>query len=136
VPPWPIVKSDAAVDDVLDVEVLAELRTLEEPGEASLLTELVEAFRGSAPGHVARLKSALAGGDAAAFGDAAHALKGGAATLGATRLRNVAYDLEQRGRDGNLVDVDAAVSALETAFHAALAALSREALRARQEVAA
>src|ERR1700724_1206089 len=95
-----------SIDGPLDHEVIAQLLALEEPGEPSLLTELIEAFRGSAPGHLARLKAAHAAGDDTAFEDAAHALKGGAATLGATRLRSAAYDLELCGREHNLVHAE------------------------------
>jgi len=124
------VASGDSHDGVLDASVIAQLQAFEEPGEASLLTELIVAFRGSAPGHVARLKTALAEGDATAFGDAAHVLKGSAATLGAARLRIAAYDLEVRGRDHNLLHADVQVVALEAAFAEALEALSREDQRA------
>jgi CheY-like chemotaxis protein len=123
-------------EGVLDASVLAQLHAFEEPGEASLLSELIVAFRGSTPGHVARLKTALAAGDAIAFGDAAHVLKGSAATLGAARLRIAAYDLELRGRDHNLLNAEVQLVALEAAFTEALEALSREDLRSRQALVA
>jgi CheY-like chemotaxis protein len=124
------------VDTVLDADVLAELHALEEPGEPSLLTELIEAFRGSAPGHVVHIEAALAAGDATAFGDAAHALKGSAAALGAARLRNAAFELELRGRDNNLVNAAAQVGALDAILTEAIEALSREDARSRQELIA
>jgi CheY-like chemotaxis protein len=65
-------------------------------------------------------------GDATSFGDAAHVLKGGAATLGAARLRSAAYDLELRGRDHNLVGAEAQLLALETLWAEALEALTQE----------
>jgi two-component system sensor histidine kinase/response regulator len=132
----PIVVDRASPDSVLDVDVLAQLHALEEPGEASLLTELVETFRGSAPGHIALIKTALAAGDAMAFSDAAHALKGSAATLGAARLRTAAYELERRGRDRNLVNAESQLAALEATCAEALDALAAEDLRFRQELAA
>ena len=126
-----LVPSRVAVDggvavSLLDLDVIANLRALEEPGEPGLLTELIAAFRSSAPAHIARLKTTLAADDAPAFGDAAHALKGGAATLGAARLRRAAYDLELRGRDCNLVDAEAQLIALEIACTEALDALTQE----------
>jgi two-component system, sensor histidine kinase and response regulator len=130
------VADGGSAESVLDADILAQLQAFEEPGEASLLTELLVAFRGSAPGHVARLKSALAAGDASAFEDAAHVLKGSAATLGAARLRIAAYDLELRGRDHNLEHADVHLTALEAAFTEALEALSQEDLRCKQELAA
>jgi len=132
---WTDVADDGGPEGVLDADVLAQLQALEEPGEASVLAELVEAFRSSAPGHIARLNTALAAGDAIAFEDAAHVLKGGAATLGAARVRIAAYDLELRGRDHNLVHAKGPLLALESACEEAFAALSREALRSRQALA-
>jgi two-component system sensor histidine kinase/response regulator len=120
---------------VLDPAVVAQLRALEEPGEPSLLTELIEAFRGSVPGHLARMKAALAAGDATALGDAAHALKGAAATLGAERLRSAAYNLELRGRDRNLVDLEALLSGLESTCTEAIEALTQEDTRSKEQVA-
>jgi PAS domain S-box-containing protein len=134
-PGWTNNADDGGPDSVLDTDILAQLQALEEPGEASVLTELVEAFRGSAPGHIARLRTALAAGDATAFEDAAHVLKGGAATLGAARVRIAAYDLELRGRDHNLVHAKVPLLALESACKEALEALSREALRSSQALA-
>jgi len=60
-----------------------------------------------------------------AFEDAAHVLKGSAATLGAARLRIAAYDLELRGRDHNLEHAGVHLTALEAAFKEALEALSQ-----------
>jgi HPt (histidine-containing phosphotransfer) domain-containing protein len=125
------------IESVLDPYILAQLHALEEPGEeASLLADLLEAFRGSAPGHIKRLKTTLAAGEATAFGDAAHALKGSAGTLGATRLQRAAADLERRGRERDLVHADAQLIALETAYNEALEALIQEVIRRRQELAA
>jgi two-component system, sensor histidine kinase and response regulator len=130
-----VAMKSGGTNGVLDSEVVANLRALEEPGEPSLLTELIEAFRGSVPGHLARLKAALAAGDPTALGDAAHALKGGAATLGAERLRSAAYALELRGRDRNLVDVEVLLSALESTCSEAIEALAQEDARSKEEVA-
>jgi PAS domain S-box-containing protein len=127
---------DGRSDSVLNTEVLAQLHALDEPGEIGLLTELVEAFRGSAPGYIGRLKTAFGAGDATAFADAAHALKGSAATLGATHLKSAAYVLELRGREHNLLNVEGDVNALEAAYSQALEALLAEDLRSRQAVTA
>lgn len=116
---------------MLDYEVIAQIHALEEPEEPSLLAELIEAFRGSAPGHIACLQAALAVGDATAVEDAAHALKGGAASLGAVRLRRVAYDWSF-ARDHNLMQAEQQVIALEAAFIRALEALTQEDARSRQ----
>ncbi len=133
---WADMAENGTADRVLDAGVLAQLHALEEPGEPGLLTELIEAFRMSAPARLARLRTTLAAGDASAFGDAAHALKCSAATLGAARLRFIAYDLELRGRDDNLDNAAEHLTALAAAFTEALEALSQEDVRFRQDLAA
>jgi HPt (histidine-containing phosphotransfer) domain-containing protein len=79
------------------------------------------------------MDAALAAGDATGFGDAAHALKGSAAALGAVRLRTAAFELELRGRDNNLENAQELVNALEAVLSEAIDALSREDARSRQE---
>jgi two-component system sensor histidine kinase/response regulator len=133
---WPGAADASSPAGVLDSVVLAQLHAFEEPGEVSLLTELIEAFRGSAPRHMASLKAALGAGDATAFADAAHVLKGSAATLGAARVRLAAHDLEVRGLDHDLLEAEVQVVALEAACTEAIEALKREDVCSRLEAAA
>jgi len=77
----------------------------------SLLAELVAHARDQ----VAVAVDALAQGDLVATGRAAHAIKGGAATLGVTTVGDAAAALEQSARDNHLARADAALEELVTA---------------------
>jgi HPt (histidine-containing phosphotransfer) domain-containing protein len=124
-----------ARDDVLDADLLAELRALDQPGDPSLVTEMIEAFAGSAPGFLVDLRAALATGNSRAFGDAAHALKGSSGSVGAMRLSTAAGELERRGRAHDLTDLEPQLSAAAADYAEALAALLAEDLRSRQHPA-
>jgi HPt (histidine-containing phosphotransfer) domain-containing protein len=59
-------------------------------------------------------------------GRVAHTMKGGAASLGATKLADACRDLEELAKAGELDGAGAQVDAVEEAFEAALDALERE----------
>lgn len=114
---------------VLDPKALAEILALEVPGQPSLLTEMMDAFHAASDAYLVRLRSALRSGDAASVLDAAHALKGAAASLGAERVRASALELEIAAREPSLVGAEERLAVLEIACEQALAALSEEAGR-------
>jgi HPt (histidine-containing phosphotransfer) domain-containing protein len=111
---------------VLDPEALSQTRALEEPGQTSLLAELVDAFRDSSHSDLTRLKRALVVGDHETVLNAAHRLRGAAAALGADRVRSIAQTLELCGREHSLVGAEAHLIALESAREQVLLALSHE----------
>jgi two-component system, sensor histidine kinase and response regulator len=115
---------------VLDPKALAQILELEEPGEASLLVEMVDIFRAACDKHLTRLRVALEIGDHATVRDAAHALRGAAASLGAERVRSIARVMEMSGRNQALIGAWEQLAALEDECDEALAALSQEVARA------
>ncbi len=76
--------------------------------DPELLAELLDLLRSSSKSDYEAMASALAAGDGDAFADAAHSIKGAAASLGVEGLRAVAADLEQKGRSGAIDGVDLA----------------------------
>jgi len=82
----------------------------EQSGEDDeLLAELLDLLCESSESDLKKIRDAAGAGDAAAIGEAAHSIKGAAASLGLAGLRDVAYDLEKKGNAG---DLDGAVSHL------------------------
>ena len=67
-------------------------------GNRQLLAEVVAAFRTDSPASIRKIERALARGDAEGLRNAAHALKGSAAAIGASAARAVAAELEDMGR--------------------------------------
>jgi len=120
----PAVVRVRAAERVLDPKALSEILALDEPDQPSLLGQMVDAFRASCPGYVARMREAIATGDHETVLNVAHALKGAAASMGAERVRSIAVDLEQRGRQASLAGAGEQLAALEIALEQALAALN------------
>jgi two-component system, sensor histidine kinase RpfC len=73
-------------EPALDEAVIAALRGL---GGEEFLADVAASFRSDAWLQLARLREAIAGGDARAFAEAAHAVGSGAANIGAARLRGL-----------------------------------------------
>ncbi len=92
---------------------------LEQAGEdEELLAELLSLLLESTAGDLAKIKGALEKGDAVKMGEAAHSIKGAAASLGVEKLREVAYGLEKAGRENDLDLASSFVSPLESAIAA------------------
>ncbi|WP_258868472.1 response regulator [Arthrobacter sp. RT-1] len=82
----------------LDQDRLAVLRELG-TGDG-LLRAAAEAFRKDAPGRIAAIRTAIDGGGGPALVQAAHALKGSAANIGASAVAATCAELEGVGRSG------------------------------------
>jgi len=96
---------------------------LEQAGDdEEMLAELLDLLRSSGQADLERIKAAMTGGDAQAMGDAAHSIKGAAASLGMESLRLVAHELEKAGRSGDLAGASRLLPDLE-AMLAGLAAV-------------
>ena len=105
----------------IDMTVFAELQ---DAAGAEFVAELVGTFLEEAPTMLAELRSAQAAGSAEGFRRAAHSLKSNSNTFGATRLGEMARDLELGGliTDGTRLD---ALQAEYGRVAAALAELTR-----------
>lgn len=92
---------------------------LEQAGEdEELLAELLELLKDSSLSDLAKIKAGYGKGDAALMGDAAHSIKGAAASLGVEKLREVAYEIEKAGRDGDLAAAFSFLHPLESIIDA------------------
>jgi HPt (histidine-containing phosphotransfer) domain-containing protein len=111
---------------VLDENVLAGLRELEEDGSDDLLAELIALFLEDAPCRLRDLGQALEKNDADAAMRVAHSLKGSAGNLGARGLAALCSNLELRGRGGDLRGAEAVYSTLLKEFVVVREALESE----------
>jgi HPt (histidine-containing phosphotransfer) domain-containing protein len=81
----------------------------EQAGEdLELLAELLGLLSESSKSDLQKITEGLAAADADAVADAAHSIKGAAASLGVEGLRAVAHDIEKKGRAGQLGAIDVA----------------------------
>ena len=86
----------------------------EQSGEdEELLAELLELFTDSAASDLEMIKQGISTQDAEAAGDAAHSIKGSAASLGVKGVSETAYEIEKAGRAGDLDAVSKLVGDLE-----------------------
>ncbi|WP_231391910.1 hybrid sensor histidine kinase/response regulator [Arthrobacter sp. 35W] len=128
----PAVEPATAVDEqhpALDPARLQVLRSLGPADGLGLLPAAVEAFRSDIPASLAALRGALADGDGAALGQAAHKLKGAAANIGAGAAATLCSELERgpagSGPDGPdptrvLADLEAELARVDSALEQAL----------------
>jgi HPt (histidine-containing phosphotransfer) domain-containing protein len=97
----------------IDMVTFEELKQMS--GE-DFIAELVQTFLEDAPKIIQELKSALESGDPEAFRRAAHSLKSNSATFGATRLAEMAKELEMMGKESRLDSVGNRLQALEQLY--------------------
>ncbi|MBU0729314.1 MAG: Hpt domain-containing protein [Proteobacteria bacterium] len=75
----------------------------EQSGEdEEILAELLDLFRESTAADLEKIKSGISAQDAKAVGEAAHSIKGAAASLGIEAMSKVAYEMEKAGRKNDL----------------------------------
>jgi HPt (histidine-containing phosphotransfer) domain-containing protein len=85
---------------------MAELRWNKEfaleqvAGDADLLQELIEIFQDSCTSDCSLIRAGLENGEAGKIADAAHSIKGAAASLGFEAIRGLALEMEKDGRAG------------------------------------
>jgi HPt (histidine-containing phosphotransfer) domain-containing protein len=101
----------------LDQDRIAILRELGPDDGRGLLPEAVAAFRRGLPERVAALQAAVDDGDGPALAQAAHALKGSAANIGAAAVAGICAELERLGRGGTADGGDPLVRRLEAELH-------------------
>ncbi|WP_172829404.1 response regulator [Pedococcus dokdonensis] len=143
---WVPVKGDTPLDDtapdsrrlaaladgsVLDVSRLEELLDLD-PGDPSMLLRFIDRFGPNARGTLAGMREAREADTPYELGRFAHALKGSASNLGATRLATLCKEVEDQGEDGVVVDQPTLV-AVERALDAAVKALEAFAVVLRRQ---
>ena len=103
-------------ESLIDKAIFA---ALQDAAGAEFVNELVGTFLEEAPVMLAELRAAQAAGSADAFRRAAHSLKSNSNTFGATRLGEMARDIEL----GGMVADTAPLDTLEAEYRRAAAAL-------------
>ena len=105
VPPGPLAADQGAVEPD-PTPVMEWDETLHEfSDDADLLISVVEQFCEESAGSVRKMRTAVREGQPGRVSDLAHAVKGGAANLGAVRLQTLAGQAEALGMNKNLEEV-------------------------------
>ncbi|MBI4912595.1 MAG: Hpt domain-containing protein [Acidobacteria bacterium] len=123
-PLHPAHSSGRPVPEGLDPATIDQLLGLDDGG-TSLLAELFDLFRQDSPERLSQLRRNLDEGELQGVSEMAHALKGAAGTLGALRMRAVAFEMERGGKGGMPVEeLRRLLQDLEGAYEEACAALA------------
>jgi response regulator RpfG family c-di-GMP phosphodiesterase len=100
--------------DLLDSDVLAELRDMPPTDGISMLRELIDLFLDSAPKRIKQIRDAAHEPTNLAFH--AHALKSMGMNMGAQKIVQLTKRLEEMGRDGNTDQAAQVIAELENTF--------------------
>lgn len=99
----------------LDAEIVQGLIELG-ADDPTLLPDLVDTFLVDAPTRIQGMHDAAQAADPTALERCAHSLKSAAGNLGARMLAELCRELEQKGRNGDLSDVESLLVRLEREF--------------------
>ena len=92
-------------------------------GDEKLLHEVIGIFLDGIPGHMARLRQAIAEGDGKAVEEIAHTLRGELGYLAIADLSRHARELEELGKTSNLRDAAGLYALLETGLEEVVATM-------------
>ena len=107
----------------LDPATIEQLLGLDD-GSTGLVAELFDLFQEDTPDRLASLRQHLEAGESGVVSELAHALKGSAGTMGATKMRGIAQEIEKGTKNGRVDPETAALlPALEAAYAEACDAL-------------
>jgi len=115
----------AELDDVLDPNVLADLRSLQEEGAPDILTEMAEVFLRNTPARLERLREAAGAVDYRELEWTAHSLKGSCGIFGAHDLVKLCGRLEELGRAKSVDGVTGLLDEVSVEYDRVCAALAR-----------
>ncbi len=107
-------------------EVIAELRSLEQPGECRLIPTLVDQYTVDAESMIRTLRRSLAARDCEGFRKAAHQLKSASGMMGAHRMYDLCAKLEELGRSDNLDGCSGILDQAADEYELVVAALNEE----------
>jgi CheY-like chemotaxis protein len=105
-----------AAGQLLDLELLARLRSKKTGPGRPLLGKLVDLYAADVPGQIAQLRAATERGNAADLQVTAHRLKGSSSAIGAKALGALAAEIELLARGGDATAAAALVADLEQAW--------------------
>jgi two-component system sensor histidine kinase/response regulator len=95
-------------------------------GDAEFIAELLSDFVSQTPALIEQIAEAIAQGDAATVGAAAHTLKGSARAVGADEFAAIAFELEQAGKRGDLANAPDALQRLQAYWQSLEAYLQQQ----------
>ena len=99
-------------EQVLDPAIFNEMRELMDDA----LPEFIDTYLDNSPKLIVQMEQGLANGNSEAVVQGAHQLKGGSGSIGASRLFELAQQIEQLARDNDIAGVEPVLAMLKTEF--------------------
>jgi CheY-like chemotaxis protein/HPt (histidine-containing phosphotransfer) domain-containing protein len=118
--------ANTADADVLDRQVLAQLRDLQSDDDPDLLVRVMRLYTEESPKLLAKLKQACQDGVALEIERASHALKSSSGNIGATELTRLCNDIHSAARASGIGIAREILPRLEAEFARVLNALAGE----------
>ena len=103
----------------LNQQALDELRALDPDGSGGLLAQIIHSYLSDAPDLMRQIQAALARRDLPALTRQAHSLKSTSASLGATRVSELARELEMASKNNAIEPCASMIGALAVEYAAA-----------------
>lgn len=100
-------------EELLDEEVWKGLEYVEQVAGPGAIAEMVDNYTTDMPDRLAKLRDALAKGEASRFNRLAHDLKSNSATLGVPRLRALGWALEEATANGRMEGLEPSLIEVE-----------------------
>jgi HPt (histidine-containing phosphotransfer) domain-containing protein len=110
---------------IIDSEAINNLRSLGDEGDDTFLREIISIYLEDTPLRIADLKRSFQSGENALFTRSAHTIKGSSANVGASRVRGIAEQIEQRSKAEPITGLTGLIDELDAAFAEAAAALAK-----------
>ena len=112
--------------DVIDRQVLEQLRKVITNGKPELLTRVVKLYLTESPKLIQRLKQAAGAADAPAIANSAHSLKSSSANVGAMALSRYCADIEASARRADTEEARRILARIESEHDSVQNALAAE----------
>ncbi len=111
---------------VLDGAVIADLRDVEAHGSAGFVSQVLGMFLSTAPERLRAMHDAQAAGDAPLLRRLAHGFRSSCGQMGATRMRELCAEVEERASEGPSAETAGLLEALDAEYEAVRDALEEE----------
>jgi CheY-like chemotaxis protein/HPt (histidine-containing phosphotransfer) domain-containing protein len=103
-------------EPVLRYQVLADLRSIQDPQSPDLVNEVIDLFLENSPGWMEELREAISKLEYIKIYQTAHRLKGASSNLGAVAFASVCYKLEKMGKECSFEGLEKQITNLENTY--------------------
>lgn len=112
-------------DDLINMQIINSLIELGSGEKKSFLKEIIELYMQQAPMYIEGIKKAFYEKDALKMSKTAHSLKGASLNVGAKLLAELCKNIEIKGKNNDLSNIDNILTELEEVYNYTLNELNK-----------